>query len=49
MSAMYNNVIGFLTHQLGIYRTIPLPITLECKPAHVSQVTTYNPGMPTRV
>ena len=40
------HVTGFLTRQLDIYHTIPLPITLECKPAYASQITIYDPGMP---
>ena len=45
MPAMYSNVTGFLTRQLDIHRTIPLPITLECKPAYAKhQVTTYDPN-----
>jgi hypothetical protein len=50
MSAMYNNVdnvTGFLTRQLDIYHTIPLPMTLECEPAYASQITTYASGMRT--
>ena len=34
--------------QLDIYHTIPLRITLECKPAYASQITMYVwTGMPT--
>ena len=47
---MYNNVdnvTGFLTRQLDIYHTIPLPMTLECEPAYASQITTYASGMRT--